>query len=65
MSDDLICESCLHLYYDEELDEWFCDMQDCMDEDDVARQWNLPTARRAACPYYRGGDEYTIVRRQN
>ena len=30
-----ICESCAYFVYDDEFDEYFCDMN--MDEDDVAR----------------------------
>lgn len=56
------CESCLYFYYDDETDEYLCEMTDCMDEDDVFR---LESEPRRGCPYYRPGDEYTIVRRQN
>ncbi len=63
--DDALCEHCLHLYYDEEFDEWFCEAQDCMDEDDVARQLGAPDKKDRPCPFFRAGDEYTIVRHQN
>ena len=62
---DLLCDSCLHLYYDEEYDDWFCAAQDGMDEDDLARRFAAPSRTPDTCPYYRGGDEYTIVRQQN
>lgn len=62
---DILCDSCLYLYYDEEFDEWFCGMQDGLDEDDIARRFGAPHRVAETCPYYCGGDEYTIVRKQN
>ena len=58
---DVLCEQCMHLYYDEEYADWLCGAGGYMDEDDVARQ----ISSRDTCPYFRPGDEYTIVRRQN
>lgn len=55
------CETCLYFYYDDAYEEWLCEMTDCMDEDD---RFRLCAAQRD-CPFYRPGDEYTIVRRQN
>ncbi len=60
---DALCEQCLHLYYDDETGEWLCSAADAMDEDDVARQYSF--SARKTCPFFRPGDEYTIVRRQN
>ena len=53
------CETCAYYIYDEETEEWECDAN--MDEDDYVR---LVTDPRSACPYYRNGDEYAVVRHQ-
>lgn len=53
------CEYCSHYSYDEELEEYLCDVD--MDEDDLVR---LNSRENKACPYFNGGDEYTIVRKQ-
>lgn len=52
------CENCMNYEYDEELEEYACSIN--MDEDEYVR-W-LSTKR---CPYFRFGDEYSIVRKQN
>ena len=43
------------------IDEEYVCTQSCLDEDDVAK---LAMDSRYKCPYYREGDEYTIVRKQ-
>ncbi len=53
------CESCMNYVYDEEYEEYMCIM--CFDEDDEYRFGVL----KNKCPYFRFGDEYTIVRKQN
>ncbi len=53
------CESCAYYSYDEDYEEWYCDMD--MDEDDYQRLMSSP---RGDCPYYRNGDEYRVVRHQ-
>ncbi|MDO4622949.1 MAG: DUF6472 family protein [Eubacteriales bacterium] len=53
------CDTCAYLTYDDEYQEYYCDIN--MDEDDYAR---LLEDRHAACPYYRNGDEYAVVRHQ-
>ncbi len=53
------CETCANYCYDEEYEEYQCDVN--MDEDDLAR---FLSSKREACPYYRNGDEYQIVRKQ-
>lgn len=55
----LECETCANYFYDEELEEYMCDVN--MDEDDLMR---FLSNKRESCPYYRNGDEYRIVRRQ-
>jgi len=53
------CETCANYCYDEEYEEYVCDVN--MDEDDFAR---FLSGRKQACPYYRNGDEYRVVRKQ-
>ncbi len=53
------CSSCTYYVWDEEWEEYLCDMD--MDEDDYAR---LLSDRNANCPYYRNGDEYAVVKKQ-
>ena len=53
------CDTCAYFIYDEETEEWECDVN--MDEDDYVR---LVTDRHSSCPYYRNGDEYAVVRKQ-
>lgn len=54
------CDFCLNLVYDEELEEEVCGAD--MDEDEYVR---FLQSRQKECPYFRPGDEYTIVRKQN
>lgn len=53
------CESCMYYEYDEDYECYMCQMD--MDEDETA---HLLLEKHYACPYYRFGDEYTIVRKQ-
>ncbi len=55
----IACETCAFYNYDDEFDEWYCDVN--MDEDDMYR---LMTGNYKECPYYSNGDEYAIVRHQ-
>ena len=54
------CEMCANYEYDEEYEESICTMN--LDEDEMIR---FMTGREKSCPYFRYGDEYTIVRKQN
>ncbi len=54
------CDDCMYLDYDEDMEEYYCS-QSCLDEDDVARMAENPNYR---CPFYRRGNEYTIVKHQ-
>ncbi|SDA09454.1 hypothetical protein SAMN02910447_00248 [Ruminococcus sp. YE71] len=54
------CETCAYYAYDEEYEEYFCTVS--LDEDDLYR---LNSDPKGSCPYYRNGDEYAVVRRQN
>ena len=53
------CDECAYFVYDEDYEEYCCSAD--IDEDDYARLLGSP---RAACPYYRNGDEYAVVRHQ-
>ncbi len=59
MAGYMMCETCANYYYDEEYEEYVCDVD--MDEDDYMR---FITDKRNTCPYYRDGDEYKVVRHQ-
>ena len=54
------CDTCDFYAYDEDYEAYVCDMD--MDEDDYMR---LMSDERFQCPYYRLGDEYAVVRKQN
>lgn len=53
------CADCWNYDYDEEEDEYYCAVD--MDEDEYYRWLTRP---QNDCPYFRGGDEYTIARKQ-
>lgn len=53
------CDTCANFVYDDEEEEYFCDVE--MDEDELVR---LYTNKYESCPYYRNGDEYRVVRKQ-
>ena len=54
------CETCAYYSYDEDLEEYVCDVN--MDEDDSGR---LLERSFKECPYYTNGDEYLVVRHQD
>lgn len=54
------CDICMNYAYDEEYDCYECTVD--MDEDEV---YSLLSGHRNTCPYFRQGDDYTIVRKQN
>ena len=54
------CENCINFYYDYDYEEYMCAVS--MDEDEIYR---LNNDKKAICPYFRRGDEYTIVKKQN
>ncbi|MCR5203335.1 MAG: DUF6472 family protein [Lachnospiraceae bacterium] len=56
---DIICETCAYYAYDEEFEEYVCDIN--LDEDEYAR---LLQSNYKTCPYYKNGDEYKVVRHQ-
>lgn len=53
------CDDCAFNAYDEETDEYICEAY--LDEDELCRLLE----RGGPCPYYRSGDDYDLVRRQN
>ncbi|MCF2651073.1 DUF6472 family protein [Anaeromassilibacillus senegalensis] len=53
------CEDCLYYEYDPEYGFYVCDME--LDEDETAQ---FIHGSFSDCPYYRPGDEYTIVHKQ-
>ena len=53
------CDTCIYCVYDEEYNEDVCQID--MDEDELGR---FLTDGHYSCPYYRCGDDYTIVRKQ-
>ena len=54
------CEDCINYYYDEEYECYTCAVN--LDEDEMGR---FLRGNFGECPYYRRGDDYTIVRKQN
>ena len=53
------CEECCYYGYDEEYQEYYCDIR--MDEDEAYR---LKSRNYRECPYFRRGDGYDLSRRQ-
>lgn len=53
------CEDCLYYDYDEEYEEYRCNM--AFDEDEMVRVLHASDRR---CPYFRFYDEYKSVQKQ-
>ena len=53
------CEYCMNYEYDEDYECYVCTQN--LDEDEMVR---FVKGDIHECPYYRQGDEYTIVRNQ-
>ncbi|MGN0368614.1 MAG: DUF6472 family protein [Wujia sp.] len=53
------CDMCAYFVYDEDYEEYVCDVN--LDEDELAR---LYSDKYYACPYFKNGDEYRVVRKQ-
>lgn len=60
MSGNIRCDTCSNYIYDEELDEYVCDIN--VDEDEYARFLNDSNYN---CTFYRLDDEYKTVKKQN
>lgn len=57
-----LCEECWYNTYDEELDDYYCDLQ--LDEDEYAKF--MESDKTKSCKYFRPDiGEYGIVRKQN
>jgi hypothetical protein len=56
---DNMCEKCIYFSYDSEYEDYICTMD--MDEDEVYR---LSSFKKEKCPFFRDGDEYSVVRKQ-
>ncbi len=56
------CEVCMNLEYDAEADEYFCALEMDLDMDDYERSLS---GNFQNCPFFKFGDEYNIVRKQN
>ena len=54
------CESCVFYDYDEDYEAYICTVN--LDEDEMSA---FIAGRTKSCPYYRPGDEYSIVKKQN
>ena len=55
----MICDTCANWVYDEEYEDYTCQMD--LDEDEVYRFYASPEGEGR---YYRNGDEYAVVRHQ-
>ncbi|GAA0793919.1 hypothetical protein GCM10008910_09880 [Faecalicatena orotica] len=53
------CEYCMNYEYDEDYECYICTQN--LDEDEMVR---FVKGDFHECPYYRGGDEYKIIRKQ-
>ncbi len=53
------CESCVFYSYDEDYDDYICEMD--LDEDEMVR---FLSNQSSQCPYWRPGDEYLTARKQ-
>ena len=53
------CEICMNYVYDEKYECMMCAVD--MDEDEF---YSLRERKFKACPYFRMGDDYTVVRKQ-
>lgn len=54
-----VCDTCMYFVYDEEYEEYFCEVN--LDEDEMMR---FMASSYQQCPYYRLEDEYKTVRKQ-
>ena len=53
------CEECINYFYDDDAECYTCAID--LDEDEM---FLFMRGSFSACPYYRGGDDYTIVLKQ-
>lgn len=57
---DILCESCMNFVFDDEEEDYVCGVD--IDEDEMTV---LLSSKYKKCPYFRYGDDYTIVKKQN
>ena len=56
------CEDCIHYSYDDEYECYICDVNVNLDQDEA---YKFISGTLSNCPYFRFGDDYTIVKKQN
>ena len=56
----MICDMCQNYCYDEEFDEYYCDIN--LDEDEIVKFMQNTFDN---CNYFKFYDEYKMVRKQN
>ena len=54
------CEHCAHFLYDEEYDEYYCNVS--LDEDEME---SYMKGSNSSCHYFKFYDEYKMVEKQN
>ena len=54
------CDDCAYYAYDDDCECYVCEINP--DEDEMLR---FMQGTNDSCPYYRLGDEYSVVRKQN
>lgn len=57
-----MCQDCIYWEYDEAMEEYSCVVNFIIDEDDFVRM--SYNKNNNFCPYFRLGNEYTIVNKQ-
>lgn len=55
-----ICDTCAYYMYDDYYECYVCSVN--LDEDEMMR---FLSGTNNQCPYYKNGDEYAVVRKQN
>ncbi len=56
------CDVCMNYEYNDETDSYECVLEIDLDMDDYERSLR---GDRVECPFFKFGDEYNIVRKQN
>ncbi len=57
--DDVLCQFCNNCVYDDEEEDYVCDVE--MDEDEFAR---FMLSEQKVCPFYQSNNEYEVVKHQ-
>lgn len=53
------CDNCMHYYYDDECECYVCDAN--LDQDEMSL---FVLNQFSTCPYFKFGDEYTLIKKQ-